>query len=347
MVDTLLEVAQFKQSIEEDQTLDEVYFRIGHMLEENFHVTNFSIYEVSSDQKHIKTVTVDGDLNGVCRWCDPEILNRADTCRAQRTGHIIDSIENEYICGKFMRHERAVELGDDAPRHICIPVVHSGSVGNVVQLVVPSKHGRLYQHFLPFILVFLRESATTVETKRLLYTLRETTLRDSLTGLHNRRFLEEYIGTLQATTKRKKQRLSIMVLDLDHFKEVNDTYGHDVGDIVLKTLAKEFASQVRTSDMVIRFGGEEFLIILQESENYSGRQLAEKIRQSVEHMKIPIPGGVMYKTLSIGVAGYPSDGEDIWDVIKAADLALYAAKRNGRNRVELYSNELLDIQPAS
>jgi GAF domain-containing protein len=269
MVETLLEVAQFKQSIEEDQTLEEVYFRIGHMLIENFGVNYFSIYEVSGDQGHIKPVMVDGNLGKSCRWCDPAILNQADTCRAQRTGHIINSIENEYICGKFMRDERIDGQVDDAIRHICIPVFHSGSVGNVVQIIVPEKHGHLYQNLLPFIRVFLRESASTVETKRLLYTLRETTLRDSLTGLHNRRFLEEYLGTLLATTKRKEQRLSILVMDLDHFKEVNDTYGHDVGDIVLKSLAKEFSTQVRTSDIVIRFGGEEFMVILQESEDYS------------------------------------------------------------------------------
>ena len=77
---------------------------------------------------------------------------------------------------------------------------------------------------------------------------------------------------------------------------------------------------------------------------FSGQQLAEKIRLTVEKLKIQIPGGALYKTLSIGVAGYPSDGEDIWDVIKAADMALYAAKRNGRNRVEVYTRELLEHQ---
>ncbi|MBF0358022.1 MAG: diguanylate cyclase [Magnetococcales bacterium] len=343
MVETLLEVAQFKQSVEEDQTIHEVYQRIGHMLMDSFGVKNFSIYEVSTDQEYIKTVMVDGEMSGdidgdidsACRWCSPVILHQADACRANRTGHVVDAIETEQICGRFNQDSRVSEPSG----HICIPIFHSGVVGSVVQIVIPRKDGILYQKLLPFILVFLRETSSTVETKRLLETLRETTLRDSLTGLHNRRFLEEYLDTLLATTKRKKQRLSVLVMDVDHFKDVNDTYGHDVGDIVLKAMGTLFSAQVRTSDLVIRFGGEEFLVILQESEDYSGRQLAEKIRIAVEKLTIPIPGGVLRKTLSIGVAGYPSDGDNIWDVIKVADMALYEAKHNGRNRVEVYTSK--------
>ncbi|MBF0195691.1 MAG: diguanylate cyclase [Magnetococcales bacterium] len=340
MVETLLEVSQFKQAVEEDQTIQEVYTRIGYMLTENFGIKHFSIYEVSSDKEYIKPVIVDGEMEATCKWCDPEILLQADSCRAQRTGHVIDSIDNELICGKF-KHDSSI---DEPVGHLCIPTFHSGVVGSVIQIIIPREHGRLYQNLLPFIRVFLRESAATVETKRLLDTLRETTLRDALTGLHNRRFLEEYLETLLATTKRKEQRLSVLLMDLDHFKEVNDTHGHDVGDLVLKSLAALFSSQVRNSDLVIRFGGEEFLVILQESEDYSGRHLAEKIRQAVEKLVIKIPGGELHKTISIGVGGYPSDGDDLWDVIKAADLALYEAKRAGRNRVEVYTNKLQDLE---
>jgi diguanylate cyclase (GGDEF)-like protein len=340
MVETLLEVSQFKQAIEEDQTIKEVYIRIGHMLMENFGIKNFSIYEISNDNEYIKPVMVDGDAEADCRWCDPAVLHQADSCRAQRTGHIIDSFDNEFICSKFL-HDESV---DEPVGHLCIPTFHSGTVGSVIQIIIPRKHGHLYQKLMPFIRVFLRESASTVETKRLLDTLRETTLRDALTGLHNRRFLEEYLDTLLATTKRKEQRLSVLLMDLDHFKEVNDTHGHDVGDLVLKSIATLFSTQVRNSDLVIRFGGEEFLVILQESEDYSGRQLAEKIRLSVEKMTIQIPGGVLRKSISIGVAGYPSDGENLWDVIKAADLALYEAKRLGRNRIEVYTSKLQNLE---
>jgi len=167
-------------------------------------------------------------------------------------------------------------------------------------------------------------------------TLRESALRDALTSLHNRCFLEEYVETLVATTHRKNNKLSILMLDLDHFKFVNDTYGHDAGDTVLKTFARILALQVRTSDLVMRYGGEEFLIILQEDRGYPGFKLAEKIRAVVADTKIQVPGITLQKTVSISVARFPSDSDDFWSVGKYADIALYQAKEEGRNRVVCY-----------
>lgn len=336
MVETLLEIAQFKQAVEEDRTKAEVYFRIAHVLREQFGIRQCSIYEVSNPgMNHMKPVIVDGEIDTGCRWCNPEILFQADSCRAHRTGHVIDAIEHPMICSQFKHVHDNPGLG-----HICIPVFHSGTVGNVVQIVVERNHGRLYHRLQPFIQAYLRESAPTVEAKRLLDTLRESALRDALTGLHNRRFLEEYIGTLEATAKRKKSRLSVLLMDIDHFKEVNDVFGHDVGDTVLRVVSKALAAQVRTSDMVIRYGGEEFLVILQEGDEYSGERMAEKLRLAVAALKIPVSSGIMRKTISIGVSGFPSDGEDIWEVIKCADLALYEAKHTGRNRHIIYTPKL-------
>ncbi|MBF0164880.1 MAG: diguanylate cyclase [Magnetococcales bacterium] len=336
MVETLLEIAQFKQAVEEDRTKAEVYFRIAHVLREQFGIRQCSIYEVSNPgMNHMKPVIVDGEIDTGCRWCNAEILFQADSCRAHRTGHVIDAIEHPMICSQFKHVHDNPNLG-----HICIPVFHSGTVGNVVQIVVDRNHGRLYHRLQPFIQAYLRESAPTVEAKRLLDTLRESALRDALTGLHNRRFLEEYIGTLEATAKRKKSRLSVLLMDIDHFKEVNDVFGHDVGDTVLRVVSKALAAQVRTSDMVIRYGGEEFLVILQEGDEYSGERMAEKLRLAVAALKIPVSSGIMRKTISIGVAGFPSDGEDIWEVIKCADLALYEAKHTGRNRAITYTPNL-------
>ena len=335
MVETLLQVAQFKQAIEEDQNIHEVYLRISRMLTGEFDLQSFSIYEVTADSGQIKAVIVDGDPVLPCRWCNPHILVQADACRAQRTGHAIDSFENQFICNYFRHDQETADLG-----HICLPVFHSGMVGTVVQMVVPRRDGHLLQRMQPFIQVYLRESAPTVEARRLLDSLRESALRDPLTGLHNRRFLEEYVETLVASVRRKKSRLSILVMDIDHFKAVNDNFGHDVGDEVLKGVGRLLASQVRTSDIVIRFGGEEFLLILQEGDDYSGRKLAEKIRASVEEMNIQIASGVLRKTLSIGVAGFPADGNDVWEVIKCADIALYRAKEGGRNRVVVFEPDM-------
>ncbi|MBF0107841.1 MAG: diguanylate cyclase [Magnetococcales bacterium] len=338
MVETLLEVAQFKQAVEEDQTTQEVYFRISQLLIDKFGVTTFSIYEVLPTHNHIKAVVVDGDQMKAARWCNARIMFHADSCRAHRTGHVIDSFDNRYICSQFVHGEETNNLG-----HLCVPVFHSGQVGMIIQIVALRTDGPVYQFLLPFIRTYLRESSPTVEAKRLLDTLRESALRDALTGLHNRRFLKEYEDTLIATTRRKNNSLSVLMMDLDHFKNVNDTYGHDVGDTVLKTLAKTLSAQIRTSDIVIRYGGEEFMVILQENHDYTGPQLAEKIRVAVEKMKIQFSGGILQKTISIGVAGFPADGEELWDVVKAADMALYAAKKGGRNRWVRYEPGMADM----
>ncbi|OSM07015.1 sensor domain-containing diguanylate cyclase [Magnetofaba australis] len=330
MVGALVEVAHFKQAVEEDQTKQEVYARLGRMLSGRFGIRRYTIYEVTANQNHMKPMVVDGEVEAACRWCNPQILFQSDACRAQRTGHIIDSVETPQLCNMFQEGE------NEQCEHICIPVIHSGSVGMVVQLVVQREHGSLFQLLLPFIKVFLRESAPVVQAKRLLATLRESALRDAMTGLHNRRFLEEYLQTLVASTKRKQNHLAVMMMDLDHFKSVNDTYGHDAGDTVLKALAKVLVSQVRSSDMVIRYGGEEFLVLLQEQENHNGAAVAEKIRAAVAELKIPVAGGILEKTISIGLATFPEDGDDFWDVTKKADLALYKAKESGRNRVIIY-----------
>jgi diguanylate cyclase (GGDEF)-like protein len=165
-------------------------------------------------------------------------------------------------------------------------------------------------------------------------------LQDAMTGLKNRRFLEEYIDTLIATVQRQKTNISILMLDLDYFKMVNDTYGHDAGDTVLKSLAKILKQSVRASDIVIRYGGEEFLILLQNTSGDAADQVAEKIRASVEAMKIPVGGTTLQKTISIGIADFPNDSETFWQAVKYADVALYQAKETGRNRWLRFKREM-------
>jgi diguanylate cyclase (GGDEF)-like protein len=161
-----------------------------------------------------------------------------------------------------------------------------------------------------------------------------------MTGLNNRRYLEEYIETLLANVRRQQINLAIMMLDLDYFKMVNDTYGHDAGDTVLKALASVLKQSVRSSDMVIRYGGEEFLIVLQDTSGSDADQVAENIRATVEKIRVNIGGNVLQKTISIGLADYPKDSATFWQAIKFADVALYRAKQTGRNRVVRFTPEM-------
>ena len=172
-----------------------------------------------------------------------------------------------------------------------------------------------------------------LEAKRLMEHLRESSLRDAMTGLYNRRFLEEYVTTLVATSQRRQSTFAVLMLDLDYFKQVNDTFGHEAGDKVIKTLADLLLKSVRGSDMVVRYGGEEFLIVLQDTNMETALAVADKIRCRVEETKIPLTGTILQKTISIGVASFPADSDTFWQVVKFADVALYEAKKQGRNRV--------------
>ena len=337
MVETLTNAAQFKKSIEEDETKHEIYQRLTTVIQDNFAVRNFSVYEVVPNKNQIIPIVVDGSIGADCKWCDPQILVRPEACRARRTGHVIDAVESPGICYAFQPHHEFVGYS-----HICMPVIQSGVVGSVVQIVIPPQEKERMQELAPYISVFLREAAPVLETKRLMDTLRESTLQDAMTGLKNRRFLEEYIDTLIASTQRQKSNMSILMLDLDYFKMVNDTYGHDAGDAVLKALAKVLKQSVRASDIVIRYGGEEFMILLQNSGGEASELVAEKIRASVEAMKVPVAGTTLQKTISIGIADFPTDSETFWQAVKYADVALYQAKDTGRNRWLRFKREMWD-----
>lgn len=335
MVETLSNASHFKQAIEEDETKSEIYSRLSEALESNFDVHHYSIYEILASHNQMLPVTVDGEPHAACRWCDPQILVRSETCRARRTGHMVNSIATPDICFAF-----ASSADTENYRHVCFPIMQSGAVGSVLQIVAPPNQLDHIAARIPHIGIYLREAAPVLEAKRLMESLRESTLRDPMTGLHNRRFLEESVDTLISHAQRRKCSMAFMMLDLDYFKMVNDTYGHDAGDAVLKALAKLLKNAIRASDFIIRYGGEEFLILLQDTDTETANQIAEKIRSSVAELKIQTAGGILQKTISIGISSYPDDSDTFWQAVKFADVALYHAKETGRNRVVSFTKAL-------
>ncbi len=335
MVEGLTKAAHFKHAIEEDESKAEIYQRLSSTLKNEFSLAEFSLYELSNSKKQLKTIMVDGEAADTCRWCDPQILVRPEACRVRRTGHLVDGISNPEICNAF---QAPPELGPR--RYICVPILQSGSVGNIIQLLAKPAEQAQLQSKVPFIQVYLRDTAPVLETKRLMESLRDSTLLDPMTGLHNRRFLEEYVETLVASVQRKKAHAAILMLDLDYFKMVNDTYGHDAGDAVLKALSNVLKQSVRASDLVIRYGGEEFLIILIDSAGELADRVAENIRAAVENLKVQVAGVVLQKTISIGISDFPTDSETFWQAVKFADVALYQAKDQGRNRVMRFTTAM-------
>jgi diguanylate cyclase (GGDEF)-like protein len=165
--------------------------------------------------------------------------------------------------------------------------------------------------------------------------LQQLSITDGLTGLYNRKHIMELFEQELVRARRYHQKLTILMLDIDHFKTINDTYGHQTGDAVLHRLAKSLRELIRDCDHIGRYGGEEFLIILPESDKLDGAKAAERIRHQVSTFDIDAGMDNLPITISVGVSGYPADGQDINTLLSYADEALYKSKTDGRDKVTI------------
>lgn len=165
---------------------------------------------------------------------------------------------------------------------------------------------------------------------------------DPLTGCHNRLFVQSFLGGEYERAKRFNRPLSVLVCDLDHFKKINDTYGHDQGDNVLRVVASTLRAQIRAYDVLGRIGGEEFLVVLPETSLTSALLVAERCRLAIEKLYFPAIGSGV--TMSIGVAAKNAQVKDINALFKIADESLYAAKNHGRNQVTT-NQTIYDFEP--
>ena len=162
----------------------------------------------------------------------------------------------------------------------------------------------------------------------------ELAVTDGLTGLHNRRYLDTHLQTLVERARSRGRELSLLITDIDKFKSINDTYGHDAGDDVLREFARRLRQNVRGMDLACRFGGEEFVIVMPDTSAQLAVEVAERVRESVEEMAFKASDKELKVTTSVGVATLNRDSEDdMKALLKHADTALYKAKNNGRNKV--------------
>lgn len=332
LTDNIHTINSFKSMIEEDETTFEIFQRLAVLLRERYGFEKLMIYEVPENKREMNLAFA-SDHNFVC---GEDIRSDCSLCRALRTGHPISSFETPDICAGFPYM--------DTMEHYCIPMIAGGKVIAIVQLLHDKKDLAGREEFLRRIKRakrYIKEATPVVEAKRFASTLKETTLKDPMTGLYNRRFLESYSDNLVATTLRRKTRVGILMCDLDFFKEVNDTHGHEAGDTVIIKLAEVLTQCVRTADLVIRYGGEEFLILCVDVDCRDAlTELAERIRATMESTIIKLPTATLKKTISIGYAMFPEDSEGFWETIKFADVALYQAKDGGRNRTVGFQSEM-------
>jgi len=275
-------------------------------------------------------------LEATATWGEPEIggpLFAPEECWALRRGrlHLVDDPRIGLQCD----HVKAA--GAPLLPYLCVPmVVHSETVGLLhLQLGTDSIRGEGAQRLdviQQLAATFADQVALAVTNLRLRETLRRQSIHDPLTGLHNRRYLQEVMQRELARTERKKTMLAVIILDVDHFKRFNDTYGHEAGDAVLRSLAQLIERQIRGSDIACRYGGEEFILVLPEASLSIARQRGELLREAARGMHVALSGQTLgVVSISLGLALFPLHGRTPEELIQAADAALYRAKQAGRN----------------
>ncbi|MBD1875216.1 PAS domain S-box protein [Nodosilinea sp. FACHB-131] len=212
----------------------------------------------------------------------------------------------------------------------CIPLLAQGQTLGLLYLITPNPSQSVQQ----LARTVTERIALALANLHLRETLQQQSIRDPLTGLFNRRYLEETLTREVQRAQRQCHTIGVIMLDIDHFKRFNDTYGHDAGDRVLKTVGQLLLNSVRGSDVACRYGGEEMLLILPESPPEVTLARAEEIRQALSLLQISYSGLTLHGlSASLGVASFPGHGLRAGDVLKAADDALYQAKAKGRNQV--------------
>lgn len=195
--------------------------------------------------------------------------------------------------------------------------------------------------------VLANQIAVSLDNARMYQAVESLATTDGLTGLFNRRTFQLRIEEMRERAHRQGRTLSLILCDIDHFKKINDTRGHLVGDEVLRQIAKLLAETVRKVDLAARYGGEEFAILLEATEEDGAFLLAERIRQEAERLTLHSDKGTFFCTLSLGIATFPGDGTTTLELIAHADAALYAAKHQGRNRVVRFRTISEAEQPAA
>ena len=232
--------------------------------------------------------------------------------------------------------------GPDSGQYICIPMMAQGELLGILHLNQDSlKAGAsetkdiLYNnHKIQLISNVAEHISLALTNLKLRETLRQQSIRDLLTGLYNRRYMEETLVRELERAKRDQTHISVIMLDIDHFKQFNDLSGHDAGDALLKELGGLLTNSFRGGDIACRYGGEEFFIVLPGASLQNAVDRAEALRKSVKEMMVYHLGKPLGKcTISLGVAAYPQSGTTIEQLIKTSDSALYQAKENGRDRV--------------
>lgn len=338
-----LELTQHNQEMQFINELNS-YLQVCLSLEETHSIIEHYAKKIFADYTGVLYLFDENHsmVEAAARWGTDECLSQSvisqDDCWALRQGkiHLVDGANDVIVCNHI---HGTCEHG-----YVCAPVIAQGEMIGVLSVTLGLGHiatdaNRLrtsVESRTRLIAMAADNLAMALVSLKLREALRNRSVRDPLTKLFNRRYLEESLARELCNGKRYNQNLGIIMIDIDHFKNYNDTHGHDAGDFVLIEIADLLRSKLREGDIACRYGGEELVLVMPGATKDITAARAEVMREAIEKHEFIYKGKNMDGvTVSLGVADYPGDGESSATLMKAADVALYNAKSAGRNRVVL------------
>lgn len=304
---------------------EEAYRVIPRLVQKLFPLHSGIIYTIAPSGNIVEAATSWGNN------LSSQLIFTPHDCWGIRCGrpHLFENTYSGLACSHFTQPV--------AEECYCVPMMAQGETLGLFYLQAPER-GKFTEAKQQLAVTVAEHIALALANLRLRETLKNQSIRDPLTGLFNRRYLEECLDRELLRGERQKHSVGVIMIDIDHFKKLNDTFGHEAGDTVLQELAVFLQGSIRGSDIACRYGGEEFTLILPEATLEVTKQRAEQLREGAKHLHVHYRKQAVSRiTLSLGVASFPEQGSNASSVLRAADEALYKAKNAGRDRVQVAS----------
>lgn len=331
IIEEISDTYNFKKTIETDLDKEDIIYRLAQILKDKLNIENFTIYE---DDLRNSTRTISYKSNDHFTPCCNLTEGVNEGCRSQRTNSIVDSDVFPEICR---------EATCSRELYLCVPFKINAEKSFVVSMICKTKEEAIHaKSKIGTIRKYFEEAKPIIESKLLMQELRERNFIDALTQLYNRKFLDELVEKQLPKDLKEGVKYGVMMLDIDYFKMVNDTYGHDVGDAILEKLSEIMRGAITKEDHAIRYGGEEFLILIKNYTEAKVDTIARNINKSFAKTKFTYNNETFNKTVSIGYSCYPDDADLFYKCVKYADLCLYEAKKTGRNKVVKFNKTILN-----
>jgi diguanylate cyclase (GGDEF)-like protein len=325
-------LTRFSEAVKQCTSEREVYDLILYSLKERFQPRQVIIFKLTSPENFLEPAAFLVPLPPEAgAW---PVIEEPHNCKAIRTGRPfrVNDVTIEPLCpSEFLLPTEG--------SYYCGPLIAGGIIIGSVRIEAAKdlwtpERERLLESYLS-------GAASALSNLRLLATMKQQANIDMLTGLYNRRFLEDYARKIFAIARRREKPVGLIMMDLDHFKTFNDVYGHEIGDRILRHFAKAVTAPMRETNLAARYGGEEFVVILPDTGPQACQLVAERIRKAVMMMVVPsnTDKPLPQVTVSMGIAVFPDHGQTMEELIQASDKALYESKRGGRNRITVYASQ--------